>query len=117
MANLAEIINHDSRGIFEIILNDVSQDPTVKSLEFAVNKGNIIEVIKVKPLDINGEFPDNQITLKWQYSYGRVFETNAGVVSHGTDNNVTTWFTSDGTETGTPDSSKLYKWVTGDIQK
>ena len=69
MANLAEIINHDSRGIFEIILNDVSQDPTVKSLEFAVNKGNIIEVIKVKPLDINGEFPDNQITLKWQYSY------------------------------------------------
>ena len=109
--NLAEIINHAEKGVFEIVLNDVSQGATIKSEEFCVYKNQIIEVIKVKPLDVNGSFPDNQTTLKWQYSYGRVFETNAGIVSRGTDGGVTTWFTNDDTSTGTPDSAKLYEWV------
>ena len=108
---LAQIINHNDRKRFEIILNDISQGVTIKSEAFIVNKDNIIEVIKVKPLNVNGSFPDNQVTLKWQYSYGRVFETNAGVVGCGIDGITTTWFTDDDTEEGNPDSAKLYEWV------
>jgi len=107
--NLAEIINHS--GVFEIHMNDVAQDVTIRSEEFVINKDQIIEIIKVKPLDVNGSSPDNQITVKWQYSYGRMFETHAGIVSRGTDNGVTTWFTDDGTSSGNPDSEKFYIWA------
>lgn len=103
--NRAQI--HNYAGGFWIQMHDIALSSEVNQSDIAMPKSVITEWL----LNKGGLYSNNMPVCTYTLPSGREYQTHAGVVSRGTDSGVTTWFTDDGTEAGTPDTEKLYLWV------